>query len=63
MSGDPHLDSRVSPWLDSKTRRRGHGLADVDPEELRKGRWVGILTLLILIAMVVGLAVFILTAH
>ncbi len=63
MSGDPHLDSRVSPWLDAKTKRRPHGLADIGPEELAKGRWVGIVMLLILIAMFVGLAVFILTAH
>jgi hypothetical protein len=63
MSGNPHIDLRVRPWLDSEAERRGHGLDQFDPDELRGGRRTGILALLILIAMFVGLAVWILTAH
>jgi hypothetical protein len=62
MSGDPHIDVRLRPWLDADAERRGHGLAEIDPEELRGGRKVGILALLMLIGLFIGLAVVILTA-
>jgi hypothetical protein len=63
VSGDPHIDVRLSPWLDDDAGRRHHGLTEFDPEELARHRWVGWLGLVVLIAAFIGLAVFILTAH
>jgi hypothetical protein len=62
MSGNPHIDILLRPWLDDDAERRVHGLDDVDPDDLRGGRKAGIFALLILIGLLVGLAVFILTA-